>query len=126
MPMGLARPTGMISKIPTGHHIANTRLLIPIIIVITNENGAITINRRHVIVTKIMGDKLKVVTIEIATPNGSCPEIRSIGSPFFTLSICRLEISDPCVAYGKIQFAIRPNRNTMHAMIMIEALKTRK
>ena len=109
MPMGLASPTGMISKITTGHYIANTRLLIPIIIVITNENGAITINRGHVIIAKIMRNKLKVITIEIAAPNSTSPKIGGIGRPFFTFAIGSLKIFDTCIANGKIQFAIRPN-----------------
>src|ERR1700737_1953015 len=98
MPVALAWPARMVAVVASRHHVADARLLVAVVVIVRNEDGAEAIDARLILVAEIMGDQLQIFTVHVAAPDRAGPAIGVVRGPLAALTVRALQVLHALVA----------------------------
>src|SRR5262249_44177703 len=106
VPMGLARAARVVAVIAAGHHVADARLLVAVVVVVRDEDVAEAIDARFVFVAEIVGDQFQVFAVHVAAPDGAGPTIGRIAGPLLALAVGGLQTLHTGIADAEVELHI--------------------
>lgn len=130
MPVVVAAVSWPVAVVAAVHDVADSCLLVAIIVVVGGEHGAEAVDGGFVLVTEVVGKEFEVGAIGIASPHGACLAIGAVGAPdflarlrFLVLAVGREEVLDTLIADAEVELAIGAEMDAMDAVIVIDAIE---
>src|SRR5947199_247829 len=83
------------------------RLLLPVVVVVGDEHGAEAVDARLVLVAEVVGDKLQVLAVEVAAPDGPRPAVGGVAPPDSPLAVGGPQPVYARVADAEVELVVR-------------------
>src|SRR5262249_43336126 len=123
VPVALAGAARVVAVVAAGHHVADARLLVAVVIVVGEPDFAETVDAALVVVAEVVGDQFDVFAVHVAAPDGAGPAVGGVALPNAALAVAGLQPVHACVADGEIELPIRPDVDAVDAVVVVEALE---
>src|SRR5262249_37479974 len=120
VPVALAGAAGVVAVVAAGHHVADARLLVAVVVVVGEPNFAKTVDAALVVVAEIVGDQFQVLAVHVATPDGAGPAVGGVADPLPPLAVAALNALHARVADGEIELPVRPDVDAVNAVVVVE------
>lgn len=121
---GFGRRPGDDSHSFPRHHEADPRLLVAVIVVVGDEDIPEAVDGGHVIVAEVVGDQFQVPAVHVASPDRAGAQGCGVACERFALAVAGLEVAHARVADREIEFSVGADRDAMHAVVVVDALKS--
>src|SRR5207249_4362611 len=118
VPVGLARAARVVAVVAAGHHVADARLLVAVVVVVREPDFAEAIDAALVVVAEVVGDQFQVGAVEVAPPDGAGPAIGVVARPRAALAVAGLQVLHALVADGEVQLAVRADVQAVDAVVV--------
>src|SRR5439155_2376783 len=75
VPVALALAAREVAVVAAGHHVADARLLVAVVVVVAQPDLAEAVDAALVVVAEVVGDQLQVLAVHVAPPDGAGPAV---------------------------------------------------
>src|SRR5262249_6328158 len=119
VPVRLAAAARPVAVVAAGHHVADARLLVAVVVVVGDEHGAEAIDAQLVLVAEVVGEQLQVLAARVAAPDRPRAAVGLVGGPLFAVLID--EPLHALVADAEVQLAVGADEDAVDAVVVVVA-----